>query len=123
MSGLTTARSYGFTLASPADTAVEVTIAADQGFWQIWNFDLSVPPVLTPYPGIDEELVKKNNLTIRRGGQHQDMSYISSWMKDIDSRCDRRPGWHTCGADQRRILKTSMGNYSSIAHLSVRVRQ
>ena len=104
--------SYGFTLASPADTVVEVTIAADKALADL-ELDLSVPPALTPYPGIDEELVKKNNLTIRRGDSIRN-AYISSWMQDIDPAMigeqDGLPVEQTA-----KILKTSMGNYNSIA--------
>lgn len=103
--------SYGFTLASPADTVVEVTVSADKDLADM-ELDLSVPPALTPYPGIDEELVKRNNLAIRRGDSIRN-AYIGSWMKDIDPAVIAEQAG--IPAEQTaRILKTSMGNYKSI---------
>ena len=103
---------YGFTLASPADTTAEVIIGTeipDASF----DLDLSVPPALTPYPGIDEELVRKNNLAVKRGDSIRN-AYISSWMKDVNT----AEMVHQSGIPEEKILnmlKKSMGNYRSIA--------
>jgi hypothetical protein len=105
-------RRHGFLLASPADTAVEVVISEDL-IEATFDLDLSVPPVLTPYPGIDEELVRKNNLAVKRGDSIRN-AYVMSWMKDINTaELSRQAG--TSEEKTAEILKASMGNYKSIA--------
>jgi len=68
----------GFTLTSPADTSAVVIITSEIN-GAAFELDLSVPPALTPYPGIGEELIRENNLAVKRGDSIRH-SYISSWM-------------------------------------------
>lgn len=102
----------GFTLVSPADTSALVIISSEINETSV-DLDLSVPPALTPYPGIDEELIMENNLAIKRGDSIR-RAYISSWMNDIDTAALAGQ----TGIPVEKILtmlKTSMGNYRSIA--------
>jgi transglutaminase-like putative cysteine protease len=102
----------GFTLASPADTSVVVIISPVINETVV-DLDLSVPPALTPYPGIDEELIRENNLAIKRGDSIR-KAYISSWMHDIDV---AELAGQTGIQEEKvlKMLKASMGNYRSIS--------
>ncbi len=102
---------HGYTLASPADTLVEVIISDDITS-TAFDLDISVPPALTPFPGIDEELVRKNNITVRRGDSIRN-AYVMSWMSDTDpAELARKAG---LGEEEvTGFLKASMGNYRSI---------
>lgn len=103
---------HGFTLASPADTLVEVIITDDFTAATV-DLDLSVPPALTPLPGIDEELVKENNIAVKRGDSIRN-AYVMSWSKDANSaELARKAGIEEEEASD--ILKASMGNYRSIS--------
>ena len=102
---------YGFTLVSPSDTLAEVVIAqANSG--EGMNIDVTVPPVLVPFPGISEELTNQNNSAIMRGDSIRN-AYVSSWMAGIDAAEIARevglPGGRT-----EKVLKASMGNYREI---------
>jgi len=103
---------YGFTFASPSDTAVAVTISSVHPSFTI-NADLFAPPVLTPYPGIDEELVRQNNLLLKKEDSIR-QSRINSWMTGVSAAELASSG----GTDTDRItrlLHSSMGNYREIA--------
>lgn len=102
----------GFALTSPADTAAVVTITSEMSPVAV-DLDLSVPPVLTRFPGIDEALTRANNLAVRRGDSIRN-AYISSWMGDIVT--SGLAG--QTGIPEEKIvkmLKASMGNYRNIA--------
>ncbi len=102
----------GFTLVSPADTSAVVIIYSEISETAV-ELDLSVPPALTPYPGIDEEIVSENNLAIKRGDSIRH-AYISSWMNDIDvAGLAGQTG--IPGEKVLKMLNASMGNYRSIA--------
>jgi transglutaminase-like putative cysteine protease len=102
----------GFTLTSPADTSAVVIITSEIN-GAAFELDLSVPPALTPYPGIGEELIRENNLAVKRGDSIRH-SYISSWMMDTDPEgLSAQTG--IPGEKLREMLKASMGNYRSIA--------
>ena len=102
----------GFTLTSPADTSAVVIITSEIT-GAVAEPDLSVPPALTPYPGIGEELIRENNLAVKRGDSIRN-SYISSWMSDTDpEELSAQTG--IPGEKLKKMLKASMGNYRSIA--------
>lgn len=103
---------YGFTLASPADTLAVVSISSQHSEDAV-SLDISVPPALTPLPGIDGELVRQNNIAVRRGDSIRN-AYVSSWMKevsveDIAARAGVAP------ERVHEILTASMGNYRAVA--------
>ncbi len=103
---------YGFTLASPADTSAVVIISSEINETAV-DLDLSVPPALTPYRGIEEKLIRENNIAINRGDSIR-KAYISSWMNDIDAA--ELAGQTGIPVEKiRKMLKASMGNYRSIA--------
>ncbi len=102
---------YGFTLTSPADTSAEVILLSDIADTTV-NMDLSVPPVLTPLPGIDDSLARENNLAIRIGDSIR-KAYISSWMTDI-SPADLSSETGIPEERVMKVLQASMGNYRSI---------
>lgn len=102
----------GFTLTSPADTTARVIISSELSETS-FELDMSVPPALTPHPGIEEELVMMNNLSIRRGDSIRN-AYISSWMNDIDE-AGLALQTGIPGEKIVKMLKASMGNYRSIA--------
>lgn len=102
----------GFTLASASDTIAEVRISSLISEGSV-DLDLTVPPVLTPYPGIDAELLRENNRAIRRGDSIRN-AYIISWQKGINAVTIS----DKAGIPEERILKileASMGNYRSIS--------
>lgn len=102
----------GFTLTSPADTSAVVIISSEINE-AVVDLDLSVPPALTPYPGIDKELSRENNLAIKRGDSIRN-AYISSWMNDVD--VEGLAGQTGIPGEKiLNMLKASMGNYRSIA--------
>ena len=102
----------GFTLTSPADTSAMVIISSEISETAV-DLDLSVPPALTPFPGIDEELIRENNLATKRGDSLRN-AYISSWMKDIDvAGLTGQTG--IPGEKVLEMMTASMGNYRSIA--------
>lgn len=104
-------RRHGYLLTSPADTAIEVVISEDFAETS-YDLDLSVPPALTPFPGIADELVRENNLAVKRGDSIRN-AYVMSWMKDINtSEIARQTGINE--EQTAEILKASMGNYRSI---------
>ncbi len=104
---------YGFTLASPADTLAVVSISSKQREETV-SLDISVPPALTPLPGIDGELVRQNNIAVRRGDSIRN-AYVSSWMKDVSVE-ELAAGAGVAPERVREILNASMGNYRSIAY-------
>ena len=103
---------YGFTFASPSDTAIKVTISSVHPSVTI-SADLIAPPMLKPLPGIAEELVKQNTLMLTKEDSIR-QSRINSWMTDISV-----PELSsTRGIEEERITKllhSSMGNYREIA--------
>jgi transglutaminase-like putative cysteine protease len=102
----------GYTLTSPADTFAVVIISSEMDEAAV-DLDLSVPPALTPYPGIDEELIRENNHAIKRGDSIRN-AYISSWMNEIDTA--GLAGLTGIPVEKiQEMLKASMGNYRSIA--------
>lgn len=103
---------HGFTLASPADTLAVVSISSRQKEETV-SLDISVPPALTPLPGIDGELVRQNNIVVRRGDSIRN-AYISSWMKDVSVE-ELAAGAGVTPERVREILTASMGNYRSVA--------
>jgi transglutaminase-like putative cysteine protease len=102
----------GFVLASPADTIAEITI--EQGIRKSsFTALLLAPPVREPLPGIDPELVRTNNLMLRRGDSIR-QSYINTWMDDISpEEIARETGLGEEETD--RLLKSSMGNCQPMA--------
>ncbi len=103
---------HGFALTSPADTLAEIVIT-DNITSTTFDLDLSVPPVLTPLPGIDEKLVKENNIAVKRGDSIRN-AYVMSWMMDTNpAELSRQVGI----AEEQAIgiMKASMGNYRNIA--------
>jgi transglutaminase-like putative cysteine protease len=119
---------FGFVLAEPYDTAINVTISSDHQTATI-DLDLFAPPVLTPFKGIDEALVARNNIMLKREDSIRN-SYINSWMRDISvSGLAGRTGISENRIDC--ILCKSMGNYKNIAsfisgsddsaHLAIRI--
>lgn len=105
-------RRYGYTLASPADTMAVVSISSVH-LEDMISLDISVPPVLTPLPGIDGELVRQNNIAVRRGDSIRN-AYVNSWMKDVSvEEIASKAGV----APERvgKILTASMGNYGAVA--------
>ncbi len=103
---------YGFTFASPSDTAIKVTISSVHPSVTI-SADLIAPPVLKPLPGIAGELVTQNNLMLKKEDSIR-QSHINSWMTDISV----SELASTSGIEEERITKllhSSMGNYREIA--------
>ena len=103
---------YGFVLASPADTLAVVSISTELRDETV-SLDISVPPALTPLPGIDSELVRQNNIAVKRGDSIRN-AYISTWMKDLSAEeLAARAG--VAAERVGEILTASMGNYRAIA--------
>ena len=103
---------YGFVLASPSDTIVEVTIDSEFRTTPFTEF-LLAPPVPEPFPGIDPEQVRINNKLLRRGDSIR-QSYINTWMADISAEDIA----HEAGLQAEtvsRLLTSSMGNYRAVA--------
>lgn len=77
------------------------------------EFDLGVPVVRTPFPGPDQELVKKNAERIEAENNKR-QEYINSWMKPSDA---------VVLANQlkldtsrvKKVIAQSMGNYNEIS--------
>ncbi|MRR19229.1 transglutaminase domain-containing protein [bacterium] len=103
---------YGYVLASPADTVVEVTVWAEEAE-ATHDLDLSVPPALTPFPAIAAELAEKNNLIVKRGDSIRN-AYIRSWMGETNP---AELSGQTGIPEEKiiQVLKASMGNYRSIS--------
>lgn len=102
----------GYTYAAPADTSVKVVLTDDHPSGTAF-VDMTAPPVLTPFPPLDEEMVRKNNLLLKQEDSIR-QSYINSWMSDIQV-SDLSA---SAGVSEERIMKalrTSMGNYRNIA--------
>lgn len=105
-------RRYGFTIVSPADTLAVVSITSEP-LEEAFSPDISVPPVLTPLPGIDGELARQNNIAVRRGDSIRN-AYVNSWMKDVSVEDIAA----VAGVDPERvekILTASMGNFRAVA--------
>ena len=102
----------GFAVASPSDTLVQVAISSERPEGTIM-IDVSVPPVLTPYPGISEELTAQNNLVIKRGDSIR-KTYINSWMADL-SVDELSSATGVPATELEKVLRSSMGNYREIA--------
>jgi len=102
----------GFAVASPSDTLVQVAINGErpEGTFMI---DVSVPPVLTPYPGIPEELTAQNNLVTKRGDSIRE-AYINSWMADLSLE-ELSSATGAPATELGKVLHSSMGNYREIA--------
>ncbi len=103
---------YGFTFASPSDTAIKVTISSVHPPVTI-STDLVAPLMLTPLPGIEEELVRLNNLMLKKEDSIR-QSRINSWMTDVSV----AELSSSSGIDEEHITKllhSSMGNYMEIA--------
>lgn len=102
---------YGFSLASPTDTLLEIIIASYYPE-ATYDLDLEAPPVLPTLPGIDKKMADENNLRLK----HEDsirQAYIDSWMTGTDVGEIAAAG----GVPKERIeplLRRSMGNYKSI---------
>jgi len=76
------------------------------------NLDLSVPPVMTPYPGPSEDLIRKNAERVNTENQIR-QSYIGSWINPADAAVFAMK----INADSSRtaeIIKKGMGNYRNI---------
>ena len=102
---------YGFTLVSPSDNLAEVVITqVNPG--EGMSIDVTVPPVLAPFPGINEELTNQNNRAIMRGDSIRN-AYVSSWIAGIDAAEVAREAGLPAGRTET-ILKASMGNYREI---------
>lgn len=102
---------FGFSLASPSDTLVEVSLAmgAPAG---IVEADLQAPVVPEPFPGPDPGLVQMNNLLLKKGDSIR-KAYISTWMADVSAEDIAREAGLPAEA-VGRIMKSSMGNYRAI---------
>jgi transglutaminase-like putative cysteine protease len=103
---------YGFTFTSPSDTAIKVTISSIHPSVTI-SADLLAPPVLKPFPGIEEKLVIQNNLMLKKEDSIRQL-YVNSWMGDVSvTQLSSSSGI----AEERitDVLRTSMGNYRDIA--------
>jgi hypothetical protein len=103
---------YGFTLASPSDTSVLVTISSIHSSVTI-NADLFAPPLLTPFPGIEEVLVIQNNLMLNKEDSIR-QSRINSWMTDV-SASELSSSSGIAEEHITKLLHSSMGNYKEIA--------
>jgi len=102
---------YGFALTSPSDTLAEVVIKTTNPA-EGMNLDLIVPPGPDPYPGIDEEMVRQNNLLIKRGDSIRS-ACVNSWMTDINVEEIAAKASIPVESTER-ILRASMGNYHEI---------
>ena len=103
---------YGFTFTSPPDTVIKVTISSVHPSVTI-SADLIAPPVMKPFPGIEEEFVILNNQMLKKEDSIRQL-YINSWMSDVSvAELSSSSGI----AEERitKVLRTSMGNYSDIA--------
>ncbi|MDF1559232.1 MAG: transglutaminase domain-containing protein [Bacteroidales bacterium] len=105
-------RRYGFTIASPADTLAVVSISSEP-LDEAVSLDISVPPVMTLLPGIEGELVRQNNIALRRGDSIRN-AYVNSWMKDVSVE-DLAALAGVAPEKVEKILKASMGNYRAVA--------
>jgi len=103
---------YGYILASPSDTALQVMITAihPSGTEEL---DLEVPPVLPPLPAVDAAMAADNNLKNKHGDSIR-QAYINSWMKDVRVR-DIALKTRLPVEKIEKVLQQSMGNYRSIA--------
>lgn len=102
----------GYSYAAPADTSVKIILTDDHPSETAY-FDMTAPPVLPPFPPMDEEMVRKNNLLLKQEDSIRH-SYMNSWMSDVQV-SDLSAA---TGVPEERIMKvlqTSMGNYRSIA--------
>lgn len=106
------AEQFGFSLVPPSDTIVEVSLAQRPPAG-IVTADLQAPVVSEPYPGPEADLVQMNNLLLKRGDSIRN-AYISTWMTDVSAE-DIALEAGLPAEEVGRILKSSMGNYRSIA--------
>ena len=103
---------YGFSLASPEDTLVQVTVYPPEANEETIPLDLVVPEVPEPFPGIDPVLVRMNNALNQRGDSIRN-AYIASWLAGVSpDEIARDAGLPA--EDVRQILRTSMGNYRAV---------
>lgn len=102
---------YGFSFASPSDTAVIVSITSDPPAGTV-NADLLAPPALPALPGPEEALVTRNNARLRSEDSIR-QSYTSSWMQDV-SVPDLASSTGIAKERITKVLGTSMGNYKAI---------
>ncbi|MDX9728054.1 MAG: transglutaminase domain-containing protein [Bacteroidales bacterium] len=102
----------GFIMASPTDTIAEVTIGSGirtDPFTEL----LLAPPVPEPFPGIDPEQVRINDMLLKRGDSIR-QSYINTWLADISAEeIASEAGLQS--ETVSRLLKSSMGNYRAVA--------
>lgn len=102
----------GYVIAAPSDTVAEVIIETGQVKASFTDF-LPVPPVQEPFQGIDPDLVRRNNIQLRRGDSIR-QAYINTWMTDISpDEIAYAAGLQT--ETVRRLLRSSMGNYRAVA--------
>ena len=77
------------------------------------EYDLGVPPVLPPFPGIPDSLAELNNIRLSRENAIRE-HYRNTWMQPGESSVLAiRTGYDTTKVQD--IIRRSMGNYASVA--------
>jgi hypothetical protein len=103
---------YGFALSMPDDTVLNVALSSPVPVGAL-PLDLQVPVVPEPYPPIDPELVRVNNIKLRRGDSLR-TAYTRTWMTGVNAgQIAGRAGIPE--EKVREMLVRAMGNYREIA--------